>query len=483
MAPQELSRRRRMLILAICCMSLLIVGLDVTIVNIALPSIQRDLHAPVSGLQWTIDAYTLVLASFLMLSGSTADRIGRRRTFQTGLVLFTLGSLLCSLAPGLGWLVAFRMLQAVGGSMLNPVAMSIITNTFTEPAERARAIGIWGGVIGISMALGPLAGGLLVTSVGWRGIFWVNIPVGVAALILTALFVPESRAPHARRLDPIGQLLVIVALASLTYAIIEGPHDGWSSARIMGLFALAAAAVIGLALYEPRRDEPLIDLRFFRSAPFSGATIIAVCAFAALGGFLFLNTLYLQDVRDYSALHAGLYTLPMAAMTVIFAPLSGRIVGVRGPRLPLLAAGAAITVSGIMMIRLSSTTSMSWLIVAYVIFGIGFGLVNAPITNTAVSGMPRTQAGVAAAIASTSRQVGSSLGVAVVGSAVLSALVGMFRLGFADASHVGWLIIAGCGAAVFVVGAITSGRWARGTAERTASELMPATAKVPVSRY
>jgi EmrB/QacA subfamily drug resistance transporter len=483
MAPQELSRRRRMLILAICCMSLLIVGLDVTIVNIALPSIQRDLHAPVSGLQWTIDAYTLVLASFLMLSGSTADRIGRRRTFQTGLVLFTLGSLLCSLAPGLGWLVAFRMLQAVGGSMLNPVAMSIITNTFTEPAERARAIGIWGGVIGISMALGPLAGGLLVTSVGWRGIFWVNIPVGVAALILTALFVPESRAPHARRLDPIGQLLVIVALASLTYAIIEGPHDGWSSARIMGLFALAAAAVIGLALYEPRRDEPLIDLRFFRSAPFSGATVIAVCAFAALGGFLFLNTLYLQDVRDYSALHAGLYTLPMAAMTVIFAPLSGRIVGVRGPRLPLLAAGAAITVSGIMMIRLSSTTSMSWLIVAYVIFGIGFGLVNAPITNTAVSGMPRTQAGVAAAIASTSRQVGSSLGVAVVGSAVLSALVGMFRLGFADASHVGWLIIAGCGAAVFVVGAITSGRWARGTAERTASELMPATAKVPVSRH
>ena len=321
----------------------------------------------------------------------------------------------------------------------------------------------------------------LVTSVGWRGIFWVNIPVGLAALILTALFVPESRAPHARRLDPVGQLLVIVALASLTYAIIEGPHDGWSSARIIGFFALAAAAVIGVALYEPRRDEPLIDLRFFRSAPFSGATIIAVCAFAALGGFLFLNTLYLQDVRDYSALHAGLYTLPMAVMTVIFAPLSGRIVGVRGPRLPLLAAGAAITISGLMMIRLTSTTSMSWLIVAYVIFGIGFGLVNAPITNTAVSGMPRTQAGVAAAIASTSRQVGSSLGVAVVGSAVLSALAGTFRLGFADASHVGWLIIAGCGCAVLVVGAITSGRWARGTAERTASKLMPATAQVPVS--
>src|SRR6202451_2083227 len=209
-----------MLILSICCMSLLVVGLDVTIVNVALPAIQRDLHASVSGLQWTIDAYTLVLASFLMLSGSTADRVGRRRTFQTGLVLFTLGSLLCSVAPGLGWLVAFRMLQALGGSMLNPVALSIITNTFTEPADRARAIGVWGAVFGLSMALGPIVGGALVASVGWRGIFWVNIPVGVAAFLLTRYFVPESRAPHARRVDPVGQLLVIVILASVIYAII-----------------------------------------------------------------------------------------------------------------------------------------------------------------------------------------------------------------------------------------------------------------------
>jgi EmrB/QacA subfamily drug resistance transporter len=477
MGPPELSHGRRMLVLAICCMSLLIVGLDATIVNVALPSIQHDLHASVSGLQWTIDAYTLVLASFLMLAGSTADRAGRRRTFQTGLAVFTLGSLLCSLAPGLGWLVAFRMLQAIGGSMMNPVAMSIITNTFTKPAERARAIGIWAGVIGISMALGPVAGGLLVSSVGWRGIFWVNIPVGLAALALTALFVPESKAQRARRLDPVGQLLVIVALAALTYAIIEGPRLHWGSATILGLFGLAAAAVIGLALYEPRRDEPLIDFRFFRSAPFSGATVIAVSAFAALGGFLFLNTLYLQDVRGYSALHAGLLTLPMATTTVIFAPLSGRIVGARGARLPLIVAGAATTISAIMLLRLTSTTPVSWLILAYLVFGAGFGLVNAPITNTAVSGMPRGQAGVAAAIASTSRQVGTALGVAIVGSAVLSALTGQFRLGFAAASHVGWLIIAGCGVAVLAVGAISTGKWARGTAQQTAELLMPSTAQ------
>ncbi len=219
----ELSHSRRLLVLAICCMSLFIVGLDVTIVNVALPSIGRDLHAGVSGLQWVIDAYTLVLASLLMLSGSTADRVGRRRTFQTGLALFSLGSLLCSLAPGLGWLVGFRMLQAIGGSMLNPVAMSIITNTFIKPKERARAIGVWGGVIGLSMALGPVTGGLLVDTVGWRSIFWVNVPVGIAAIVLTALFVPESKAPSARRIDPVGQFLVIVMLATLVYGLIEGP--------------------------------------------------------------------------------------------------------------------------------------------------------------------------------------------------------------------------------------------------------------------
>jgi EmrB/QacA subfamily drug resistance transporter len=481
MGQITLSRRRRMLVLAICCLSLFIVGIDATIVNVALPSIQHDLHAPVSGLQWTVDAYSIVVASFLMLSGSTGDRIGRRRTFQAGLALFTLGSLLCSLAPGLGWLVAFRMLQALGGSMLNPVAMSIITNTFTDPAERARAIGVWGSVFGMSMALGPIAGGALVASVGWRGIFWVNIPVGIAAIVLTALFVPESRAPRARRVDLVGQFLVIAALASVTYAIIEGPNSGWTSAPILGCFGIAAAALIGLVGYEPRRDEPLLDLRFFRSVPFSGATVTAVCAFAALAGFLFLNTLYLQEVRGYSALHAGVLTLPMAAMTVLLAPLAGRIVAARGPRLPTVVAGIATTAAGIMLARLARDTSFGYLVLSYVVFGIGSGLVNAPITNTAVSGMPRTQAGVAAGIASTSRQVGAALGVAVAGSAALSALHGPFRLGFAEASHVGWWIIAGCGAAIFLLGLVTSGRWARGTAERTASRLMPSGAKVPVS--
>jgi EmrB/QacA subfamily drug resistance transporter len=475
----ELTGRRRVLILAICCMSLLIVGLDVTIVNIALPSIGRELHASVTGLQWTVDAYTLVLGSFLILSGSTADRVGRKRVFMIGLATFTLGSLLCSLAPGLGWLVFFRTLQALGGSMLNPVALSIITNTFTEPADRARAIGVWGAVFGLSMALGPIVGGALVASVGWRGIFWVNIPVGVAAFLLTRYFVPESRAPHARRVDPVGQLLVVVVLASVIYAIIEGPDRGWGSADIVGLFALAAVAIVVLIRQESRRAEPLIDPRFFRSVPFSGATVVAVCTFAALGGFLLLNTLYLQDVRDFSPVHAGLDLLPMAAMACIFPPISGRIVSRHGPRIPLICSGVALIISGVLLTRLEPTTSLGALFLVYATFGIGSGLVNPPITNAAVSGMPRTQAGVAAAVASTSRQVGTSLGVAVMGSITLSALHGSVHSGLSDASHAAWWIVVGCGAAILALGLVVTSRWARATAARTAERLMTEEPRLP----
>jgi EmrB/QacA subfamily drug resistance transporter len=472
----ELSRGRRIGILLICSMSLLIVGLDVTIVNIALPSIGRDLHASVSGLQWVIDAYTLVLASLLMLSGSTADRLGRRKTFMVGLLTFVVGSLLCSLAPNLTTLVVFRMMQAVGGSMLNPVAMSIITNTFTDAKERAQAIGVWGAVIGVSMALGPVIGGLLVDSVGWRSIFWINIPIGVVAAALAFRYIPESRAPKARRIDGVGQGLVIALLASLTYGIIEAPTRGWTSGVIVGAFVVALASLIGLLLWEPRRAEPLIDLRFFRSIPFSGATVIAIAAFAALGGFLFLNTLYLQEVRGLSPLHAGLDTLPMAAMALVFPTISGRIVGTRGARIPLVIAGVTLLVSCLMLVRVSDTTPFTWLFAAYVVFGIGFGFVNAPITNAAVSGMPRAQAGVASAIASTSRQIGATLGVAVVGALVTSkvgAVAGKVNLDFAVASRAGWWVLAGCGAVVLILGMVVTSQRARSSARRTAQELNP----------
>lgn len=472
-----------MLILAICCMSLLIVSLDNTVLNVALPSMQKELHADVSGMQWTIDAYTLVLASLLMLSGSTADRIGRRRVFKAGLILFTIGSVLCSLAPNLESLVAFRMVQAVGGSMLNPVAMSIITNTFTDPRERARAIGVWGGVVGISMAAGPIVGGVLVETVGWRSIFWLNLPVGLLALFLTWRYIPESRAPKPRRPDPVGQLLIIALLGSLTYAIIEVPSAGWTSPQILGFGTLALASLAALLVYEPRRAEPLIDLRFFRSVPFSGATVIAVSAFAALSGFLFLNTLYLQNARGLSALNAGLYMLPMAALTFVCAPLSGRIVGSRGPRLSLLVAGVAMAASGLLFAVFDAERTTALLFTGYVLFGLGFGMVNAPITNTAVSGMPRSQAGVAAAVASTSRQIGQTLGVAVIGAVLAGGMAGVAPGAYADsfpgAARPAWWIIAGCGLSVLCVGLATSGRRARESARRTAERLEAPAVQTP----
>ncbi len=346
-----------MLILGICCLSLLIVGLDTTIVNVALPAIRKDMHASVTGLQWTVDAYTLVLAALLMLSASIADRIGRRRVFQIGLVVFSLGSLLCGLAQSVPMLIAFRVVQAIGGSMLNPVAMSIIRTVFDDPRERARAIGIWGAVFGLSMALGPVLGGVLVDSVSWRAVFFVNVPIGAVAIALTALYVPESRAPKPRRLDPVGQLLVIVTLAALTYGIIEGPGAGWGSAQIVGVFAVALVAFVGLIFYELRRREPLIELRFFRSAPFSGASGLAVLVFACIGGFLFLNTLYLQEVRNLSPLNAGLYVLPIAGMQIVAAPLSGRLVASVGARLPLLLGALAVVASALMLTSLEASTS------------------------------------------------------------------------------------------------------------------------------
>ncbi len=474
---------RRYLILGICCLSLFMVGIDNSAVNVALPSIQRDLSASISGLQWTLDAYTLTLASLLILAGSVGDRFGRHGTFQAGLATFVVGSALCGIAPNLGLLVAARALQGIGGAMMNPVAMSIITNTFTDAKERARAIGVWGAVFGLSLALGPVTGGLLISLTSWRTIFWINVPVGIAAIVLTQIFVPRSKAPRARRFDPVGQLLVIVMLACTTYAIIEAPRAGWLSAQTLGTFAVAVVAFAVFVPCELRNSEPLVDPRFFRSLPFTGATLIAVCGFAALSGFLLMNTLYLQDALGYSALKAGLITLPIAVGSTIASPLSGRAVAAIGPRVPLVLAGILLAVSALMLTGLRASTPSLLLMAAYAVLGLGNGTLNPPITNTAVTGMPRAQAGVAAAVASTSRQVGQTLGVAVIGSVVTSQVHGALRTGLPAASHAGWWILVGCGLVVLVLGMLTTGRYAANTAARTAERYAgnSADARIPVS--
>jgi EmrB/QacA subfamily drug resistance transporter len=319
-------------------------------------------------------------------------------------------------------------------------------------------------VAGISMALGPLIGGALTQSIGWRSVFWINLPIAAAAIVLAALHIPESKAARARRIDPVGQLLVITALACLIYAVIEGRRMHWASPAVVGLFAMSLSAVVALLLYEPRRNDPLLDLRFFRSVPFSSAAVIAVCSFSIFAGFLFLNSLYLQEVRGLSSFRTGLYTLPLALATMICSPLSGRMVGAYGTRPSLLAAGTAMVLSALMLTHLSVGSGLAALLLSYVIFGIGFGLVNAPITNTAVSGMPKAQAGLAAAVASTSRQVGASLGVAVAGTVVGTAA----GAGFAEATHAFWWIMVGAGILVFILGLVSNSAWARRSSRQAA---------------
>ncbi|MGW5360657.1 DHA2 family efflux MFS transporter permease subunit [Actinopolymorpha pittospori] len=465
----ELSRRRRFLVLAICCASMVVVVMDISIVNVALPAIRRDLHASESGLQWTVDVYTLVLAGFLLLAGSTADRTGRRRVFQVGLATFGLGSLLCGLAPSIGWLVAARALQAVGGTMLNPVAMAIVATVFPDPAERARAIGVFGSMSGLSLALGPIVGGALVDGVGWHAIFWINVPIVAAAIVLTALFVPESRAARARRFDPVGQALMILVLGSLVYALIESRSLGWTSPVILGLLAVAVLGVLGILGYEPRRADPLLELRLFRSVPFTSAILMALGALCGFSAFLFVTTQYLQHVRDMSALAAGLCLLPVGALVLVLSPRTGRLVGTRGPRLPLVVAGAAAALGGLCSLWLGPATPLPAVLAIFVLFGVFLGTVNPPITNTAVSGMPRSMVGVATSLSSAGRQTGTTLGVAIAGTTLGSALVRGGGTAFTSAAHGVWWMVIGLGVGIVVLGLVSTARWALGTATRAAA--------------
>ncbi len=437
----------RGLVLATCCVSIVVVVMDISVVNVALPSIRRDLHASLAGQQWTIDAYTLVLAGFLVLAGSTADRVGRKRVFLTGLAVFGAGSLLCGLAPGIGWLIAARAVQAAGGTMLNPVAMAIVATAYPVPAERARAIGVFGAMSGLALVLGPILGGLLVDGFGWRAVFWVNVPIVAAAIVATARFVPESRAARARRSDPVGQVLVVLVLGGVVAAIIGSRGLGWASPVVLGLLAVAALGVAGILVYEPRRADPLLELRLFRSVSFSAAIVMAVFALCGFGAFLFVTTRYLQDVRGLPALDAGLCLLPVGALVLVLSPVTGRLTGTRGPRLPLVVAGSALTLGGVASAWLGPATPLVAVLAVSLLFGVFLGTVNPPITTTAMAGMPGSMAGVAAALASTGRQTGTTLGVAIAGAV----------------PGVGW-VEAGLGASLVVLALVSTSRRAAASA-------------------
>jgi EmrB/QacA subfamily drug resistance transporter len=433
-------------------LSTFLVQLDTTIVNVALTDIKQSLHPSIPGLQWVVDAYLLVLASMLITSGALGDRVGRRKVFQTGLIVFALASFLCCLAPNMGFLIGFRALQAVGASMLNPSGMSLISDMFRNPAAKARAFAVWGAVVGIGMAAGPLIGGPLVNLFGWRSVFWINIPLALGVAAIVPAYVPESRSNERRRLDIPGQALILVALASTIYTIIEFPRSGFSPSTLST--ASVATFALGMFLYAERRHaQPLIELQYFKSKPFSFAMLIAVANYASIGGFLFLNTLRLQNSLGFSPLKAGLLTVPMALATAVSARYSGQLIEKYGYLCPIVLAGSALVLGSIASVVVSYHFNTVLLLVSFLLFGIGFGGANTPVNTIAMLGIPCSRSAVAGAIASTSRHVGQSVGVAVVGSCFVFALAdNPITSHFGVSSIAAWAVLAAMGILVVIFG-------------------------------
>ncbi len=444
-----LTVRRRWSILAICASALFLVGLDTTIVTVGLSQIGAGLGAEPGRLAWVVDAYTVVFAGLLMTSGALADRFGRRRVFRIGLVVFGAASLACAFAPSLEVLIAFRAVQGVGASMLTPVALAIVVTAMSDPVERARAIGVWGSIFGISMAAGPVAGGALLGVLDWRALFWINVPLVLAALVLVALLVPESRAERPRPLDLPGQGLLVLLLVTVVGLLIEAPRIGWAATVSLIGYGVLAVLLIAFAAVERRTAHPLVEPGLFRSAPLAGAALGAVVVFVAFSMTLLMTTLLLQRVQGWTPLNAGMAILPMAVGATVFAPVSGDLVGRRGPRPPLLLAAGFITGGGLLLTGLARGFSLPLLLAAYLMIGVGLGFANAPITNTAISGLAPERAGVASGITSTSRQLGTAIGIAVAGSLV----AGVAPERLSAAALPGWLIITGCGLAVLLTAA------------------------------
>lgn len=440
------------MILVTCCLALFISTLDNTVANVALPRIGQDFHAGTAALQWVVDSYVVVRGCLLLSAGEAGDRWGRRRTFIAGLAGFGLGSLLCSLAPSVGALIGFRALQALGGCFLVPSSLALITDAYPQRGERARAIGIWSATTAASTGLGPPVGGLLVQYLGWRSVFWVNLPVVLVTIALIRRYAPERQQRTDVAIDVPGQALVVVLLVSLISAFITASQSSWTAPQVLALFALTGVSLAGFVAVELRQAHPLLDPRLFRSSAFAGAAAVATTAFVVFAGFLFVNTLYLQDRLGYSPLLAGLLVAPTTLGNVVLAPLSGRLTAAIGARVPVVLAGGAL-LAGSLVLAFASTghPSLGPLIAGYVLIGSGLGLVNTPITDAAVAGLPASRAGVAGAVTSAFRQVGNSLGVALLGT-----LLALGGGGIAGLRHA-YLVAAVFAAVTLVLGVVSFG--------------------------
>jgi EmrB/QacA subfamily drug resistance transporter len=417
---------RRWWTLGAMCFALFMIMLDNTVVNVALPSIQRGLHASTSSLEWTVNAYTLTFAVVLVTGGRLGDLFGRRRMFLFGVAVFGLSSLLIALSQSDTWLIGFRAVQGIGSGFMMPATLSIITNTF-DAHERGRAIGTWAGVSAMALAIGPVVGGLLVQEVSWQSIFILNVPVAIGAIAVTLFATRESRDETAiREVDIPGVAALTLGLAALVLALVKSNAWGWGSARVIGLFALSLAALAAFFAIEPRRRAPVVDFSFFRSRSFFGANVVAfIISFVMFANF-FTLALYMQDILRFSPLQTGLRFLPTTVMVMFAGPLSGRLTDRIGARWLMTGGLIAVSASMFWMTGITTHSSYGFLVVSFVLMGLGVGFVMSPMSTAAMNAVDRAHAGVASGVLNMTRMVGSTFGVAALGAVI--ATVGRSQL-------------------------------------------------------
>jgi EmrB/QacA subfamily drug resistance transporter len=399
---------------------LFMIMLDNTIVNVALPSIERSLHMSISSLEWIVTAYALTFAALLITGGKLGDMYGRRKMFVFGLAIFTLASLACGLAPSAGFLIGARAVQGIGAALMNPATLSIITATF-PPKERGQAIGIWAGVSALALAIGPLLGGLIVDNINWHWIFYVNVPVGVVGIVVSRFFISESRdTSHEQSIDLPGLVTSGLALLALSYALIEGNKHGWMSAEILGLFAGAAVLLASFVLLEMRQRLPMLDLSLFRIGSFAGANLVAMLVSLGMFGVFFFVSLYVQNVLGYSPTKAGAIFLPMTVLIILVAPIAGKLSDRIGSRWLMGAGMSTLGVSLLLYQRIGLHTGFWSLLPQLLLGGVGMALTMSPMTSAAMGSVPVDKAGVGSGVLNSFRQVGGSLGIALMGAILLS---------------------------------------------------------------